>query len=145
MRAGPIKTDRRPRVAIALPAKDEADYLPACLAALDAAAARFDGQVSIMVIANNCVDATGDLLSTTRLRHAELHWAAVSLLPGNCHAGWARRLAFDAAAALLAVSDDILLSTDADTLVAPDWIAAAAAHLARGADAVAGRDRKSVV
>ena len=132
-------SDRRRRIAVALPAKNEATYLPACLAALDAAAARVSGHVSVMVVANNCSDATYDVLAQTRLRHADLHWAAVSLLPGNRHAGWARRLAFDAAAGLLVQADDILLSTDADTLVAPDWIANVAVHLENRADAVAGR------
>jgi len=139
MPAGFHPHHRHPRVAIALPAKDEADDLPACLAALDAAAGRFGGDVSIMVVANNCVDATQAVLASTHLRHARLHWSAVSLLPAHRHAGWARRLAFDAAAALLRDPGDLLLSTDADTVVAPDWITCAAAHLAGGADAVAGR------
>lgn len=134
-----LPSDPRPSIAVALPAKDEAAYLPACLAALDAAAARFSGRVSIMVVANNCRDGTHDVLGSTRLHYAKLHWSAVSLLAGNRHAGWARRLAFDAAAALLVQPGDLLLSTDADTVVAPDWIVNAATHLARGADAVAGR------
>jgi hypothetical protein len=139
MPLGSITNDRRPCVAVALPAKDEAAYLPDCLAALDEAAARFDGHVSVMVVANNCRDATLDVLGRSHLRHAELRWVAVSLLPGHRHAGWARRLAFDAAAALLDEPHHLLLSTDADTLVSPDWIVSAARHLARGADAVAGR------
>ncbi|WP_375272442.1 glycosyltransferase [Sphingomonas sp.] len=132
-------SDHRRRFAVALPAKDEADHLPACLAALDAAAARFDGQVSIMVVANNCRDSSHALLAETRLRYADLYWTAVSLLPEHAHAGWARRIAFDAAAGLLSAPGDILLSTDADTDVSPDWIRRAVAHLDRGADAVAGR------
>lgn len=132
-------SDHRRCVAVALPAKNEADHLHACIAALDAAAARFDGHVSIMVVANNCDDASHALLAAARLRHADLHWTAVSLLPEHAHAGWARRIAFDAAAALLSAPGDMLMSTDADTDVSPDWITRAAAHLDGGADAVAGR------
>jgi len=130
---------RRRRVAVALPARDEAEALPACLTALDAAAAVYGQPVAIVVLANQCTDNTVAVLRETRLHHAELHWRAASLLPGARHAGWARRLAFDAAAALLSDPGDVLASTDADTCVAPDWIVRTLAHIDAGADAVAGR------
>ena len=130
---------RRRRVAVALPARDEAEALPACLTALDAAAAVYGQPVAIVVLANQCTDNTVAVLRETRLHHAELHWRAASLLPGARHAGWARRLAFDAAAALLGDPGDVLASTDADTCVAPDWIVRTLAHIDAGADAVAGR------
>jgi hypothetical protein len=130
------------QVAIAVPVRDEEERLPACLAALDRAAGVWEagggGPVTIVALANQCRDGSVRLLRDTRLRHATLAWRAVSLLPGCRHAGWARRLAFDAAADLLAADDDLLLSTDADTLVAPDWLVRNAACLS-GADAVAGR------
>jgi len=126
-------------VAIALPARDEAEQLPACLHAIDRAAARHDGPVWVVVLANQCTDETVTLLRSSRPRHARLRWHAVSLLPGARHAGWARRLAFDAAAALLAHPHDVLASTDADTCVSPDWIVRTIAHLDAGCDAVAGR------
>jgi hypothetical protein len=109
-------------IAVALPARSEERQLPACLAALDEAAARYGGPVTIVVIANNCTDGTVALLEDTVLRHARLSWHAVSLLPEASHAGWARRLAFDAAAAVLDHPNDVLASTDADTCVAPDWL-----------------------
>lgn len=130
---------RPPRVAVAVPAKDEADALPGCLRALDAAAACYDGEVWVVVLANCCTDGTVESLRATTLEHAQLRWRAVDLPPERRHAGWARRLAFDAAAALLSDPRDLLLSTDADTEVAPDWIAGAARVIAEGADAVAGR------
>lgn len=128
-----------PDLAVAVPAKDELDALPGCLHALDAAAARYPGRVTVAVVANDCVDGTPDLLRATRLRHARLTWREVDLPPSRRHAGWARRLAFDDAAAVLARPGDLLLSTDADTEVAPDWIAGNARLIAGGADAVAGR------
>jgi cellulose synthase/poly-beta-1,6-N-acetylglucosamine synthase-like glycosyltransferase len=129
----------RPRIAIAIPVKDEEADLPACLAALDAAAAAYPGEVTIVAIANNCSDSSVSVLQTRQMRHARLRWAAVSLLPRYAHAGWARRLALDAAAALLHHPGDLLLSTDADTCVDPDWITRIVAHVRAGADAVAGR------
>lgn len=131
--------NRLPRVAVALPAKNEAADLPACLSALDHAAARFGGSVTIVVAANNCTDDTRGVLARAILRHAVLLPCAVSLLPPFRHAGWARRFAFDAAAAMLGDDGDVLLSTDADTCVSPDWIVRAVHHLDAGADAVAGR------
>lgn len=128
-----------PRVAVAIPAKDEADALPGCLRALDAAAELYAGEVSVVVLANDCTDGTVDVLRATTLEHARLRWKAVELPPERRHAGWARRLAFDAAAALLVGPSDLLLSTDADTEVAPDWISGNARVIADGADAVAGR------
>ena len=76
------------RVAVALPARDEVASLPACLAALDAAAAVHGGPVAILVFANQCSDGTVDLLRRTRLAHAELHWRAASLLPGAAKAAY---------------------------------------------------------
>ncbi|KQR87401.1 hypothetical protein ASG07_00220 [Sphingomonas sp. Leaf343] len=127
------------RIAVALPARDEEADLPACLAALDDAASRHGGPVTVVVVANNCRDRTAAILQTVRLRHAMLRWSAVSLLPDHRHAGWARRLAFDAAADHLCRPTDILVSTDADTEVAPDWLVRTVARIDAGADAVAGR------
>ena len=130
---------RRQGIAIAIPAKNEQDHILGCLDAIDRAAASVDGNVTILVLANDCADHTLAVLSRWQGRHAALAWSAVSLLPGAQHAGWARRLALDAAAAVLTDDRDLLLSTDADTNVAPDWISRTIAHIAAGNDAVAGR------
>ncbi len=126
-------------VAVAIPVKNEDAYLPACLDALDLAAARFGGDVSIVALANDCTDKTVEILRSWRPRHATLRWSAVSLLPGAQHAGWARRLALDAAADLLFSDGDLILSTDADTNVSAKWIERIVAHIDAGNDAVAGR------
>jgi len=126
-------------VAVAVPARNEEEHLPACLAALDRAAERYRGPVTLFVLANHCDDATIPILRRTRLHHARLRWAAVSLLPGARHAGWARRLALDGAAACLGHPTDVLATTDADTLVEPRWIERTAVHVDRGAEALAGR------
>lgn len=127
------------RVAVAIPLKNEAAHIPLMLEALDEAGGRYGGAVKVVVVANDCSDASIDLLQTYRPRHIELEWRAVSMLPGAQHAGWARRLALDAAAAQLSEHHDILLSTDADTLVSPQWIERIVAHIDQGYDAVAGQ------
>jgi hypothetical protein len=126
-------------VAVAIPVKNEDQYLGQCLDALDRAAGRFSGKVVIVAMANDCTDGTIEILKTWRPSHATLAWSAVSLLPGARHAGWARRLALDAGADLLTHHTDLLLSTDADTNVAADWIVRIVAHIDAGNDAVAGR------
>jgi glycosyltransferase involved in cell wall biosynthesis len=47
-----------PSIAIVIPAHNEADYLPACLDAIDAARERYDGSVQTVVVCNRCTDAT---------------------------------------------------------------------------------------
>jgi cellulose synthase/poly-beta-1,6-N-acetylglucosamine synthase-like glycosyltransferase len=126
-------------VAVAIPLKNEAEQIPFMLEALDEAARRYAGSVTVVVVANDCSDASIDLLAAFAPDHFELEWCAVSMLPGCRHAGWARRLALDAAAARLRAPGDLLLSTDADTLVSPDWIVRTAAHIDREYDAVAGQ------
>ncbi|RXD05781.1 glycosyltransferase [Sphingomonas sp. UV9] len=126
-------------VAVAIPVKNEDQYLGGCLDALDRAAGRFGGKVVIVAMANDCTDGTIAFLQNWRPTHASLAWSAVSLLPGARHAGWARRLALDAGADLLTQDTDLLLSTDADTNVAVDWIVRTVAHIDAGNDAVAGR------
>ena len=134
----PSTAARRPMVAIAVPLKNEALCVLPMLRALDDAAGRYDGPVIVLVMANDCTDASVDLITHYRSRFAEIDCRAVSMLPGARHAGWARRLAFDAAAGRLVNGDDLLLSTDADTIVSPDWIVRTVATIKQGYDAVAG-------
>ena len=136
------------RAAIAIPARDEASRLPACLAALAAqhkgAARCLDRGTTVLVLANNCGDGTAALArSLASSLPFRLVVREVALPPPRAHAGGARRAAMDAAAALLdeagAPPAVALLSTDADGRAAPGWLAANLAALAAGADAVAGR------
>ncbi len=129
------------RVAIALPALNEADRIVACVAALldQAAACAVPDLLSVHVLANNCRDGTADIVRTRFKGHRALDIREVDLLPAFAHAGGARRLAMDIAAQSLGDPDDLLLSTDADTVVAPDWLARMLPYFDQGYDAVAGR------
>jgi hypothetical protein len=131
------------RIAIAIPARNEARVIDACL---DHVARMQEDQrvlgLSVSVLANNCDDETG-----TRAREFANMWSGncevltVTLPPARAHAGWARRLALDAAARNLANPEDVLLCTDADSLVAKDWVSRNLDYLDQGYDAVAGRAR----
>jgi hypothetical protein len=91
-----------------------------------------------VILANNCRDGTADRLRQAFGHDPRLDLREVSLPKPYAHVGWARRLAMDAAADLLRRADDVLLTTDADTLVASDWIDANLRALNAGCDAVAG-------
>jgi cellulose synthase/poly-beta-1,6-N-acetylglucosamine synthase-like glycosyltransferase len=129
------------RVAVGLPALNEADSIIDCVAALldQTYACAPKPKLSVHVLANNCRDGTADILRARFGGHPALEIREVSLLPRFAHAGAARRMAMDMAADALRHPDDVLLSTDADTIVAHDWLARTLDYFDAGYDAVAGR------
>lgn len=136
VRAGVQRSMLSRKIAIAIPALNEAERIVACLTALlrqRDAAERMD----IVVLCNNCRDDTAGIVRS-RFGDAGVHVREVTLLRPHDHAGWARRLSIEAAAEYLDHPADILMCTDADTVVAGDWIQKNLAHLAGGFDAVAG-------
>lgn len=127
------------RVAIAIPARDEADLVAACLHAIDASAhdAMLDVPPTLLLLVNNSRDGTAALARQLGLSHVRLIVEEHVLAPGRANAGWARALAFRRA--LAHVPDaHVLMTTDADSRVARNWIAANLAEIDEGADAVAG-------
>ncbi len=129
---------RAPGVVVAVPVKNEEARIAACVCAFAAQVEVDWDEVALILLLNNCHDATADVVRGLcvdlpfylELRHVEL--------PGDyANAGWARRLGMEAAADL-AAPDGVILTTDADTLVEVDWIAANLREIAAGADAVAG-------
>jgi cellulose synthase/poly-beta-1,6-N-acetylglucosamine synthase-like glycosyltransferase len=131
------------KIAVAIPARNEAADLPACLDAVGRAA-RFAGYppLHIVVLANNCDDDTAALARGFGAGpNLSLHLVEARLTADRAHAGWARRLALDAADAHLERPGDLLLSTDADTIVQEDWLARTLPYIDAGYDAVAGLAR----
>ena len=129
---------RKPRVVVAIPVKDEAERLPSCLQSLAAQENVDLAKVAVIALLNNTTDGTADAvraLAPSLPFRLELH--AVTLDLAYANAGWARRLAMEAAARIVA-DDGVLLTTDADTLVHPDWIEANLREIEAGHDAVAG-------
>lgn len=134
-------------VIVAIPAKDEAERIVDCLAAL---AMQRDGTgrplpagtFSVLVYANDCADETAaEALRCDGLSPHRIEVVSGQAPPGEGNAGRARRRAMDLAAERLEGAGHaagLLLTTDADTCVALDWVAATLRALAAGVDAVAG-------
>jgi hypothetical protein len=127
-----------PRAVVAIPVKNECDRLRSCLMSLAAQEGVDLAEVAVLILLNNCDDGTADVvraLAPDLPYRLECH--QVELSPDRANAGWARRLAMDAAARI-ATPDGVLLTTDADTLLHCDWIEANLREIAAGHDAVAG-------
>lgn len=128
-----------PSVVVALPANNEDAVIGDALAGLAAAFRWTRHPSALMVFANTCDDATAEVVA----RAAPAFPGRVVVLEArladrHATAGWARRIAMDAAARLCRPGG-VILTTDADTRVGPGWIATLARAFARGHDVVCGR------
>jgi GT2 family glycosyltransferase len=125
------------RFVVALPVKDEAERLPACLHALT----HQDAPVSpaILVLVNNSTDESATMARRfAATSQCQVVVKEATLPEVYANAGGARRLAMNLAAKC-AGDEGIILTTDADSRVAPNWLRANLDAISAGADAVAGR------
>jgi glycosyltransferase involved in cell wall biosynthesis len=124
-------------IAIGIPVKDEAESIGNCLHAL--ANQINSPKREVVLLLNNCEDATAEVVrGMPPVSCMQLHVRHVVLPKEQANAGHARRLAMEFAAELVG-PHGILLTTDADSQVAPDWIEKNLSSLRQGADVVAGR------
>lgn len=132
--------DAAATVVVAIPINNESAHILGCLRALDAQGSLRGERLGVLLFLNNCTDNTGALVRDAR-PHLSCALRVVEETFDGASAGWARRRAMEAAAAWLEEGggDGVLLTTDADSRVAPDWVARNLSALAAGADAVAGR------
>ena len=134
---------------IAMPARDEADRIGKAVRAI-VAQRRLDGAsldpdaYELLVLANGCADHTAEVVERCAAEapgHAVYVVRADAAAPESRHVGAARRAVMDAAAARMSDCSTVhraILTTDADSVVAADWVAHNLAAL-RTADAVGGR------
>lgn len=146
-----VSTPMQPRcqMCAVVPVRDEAQFLGRTLAALadqkDSAGLSLDWRsYEVIVLANNCTDESAVIARHFAARHPGfcLHVVEVNLSPGEAHVGRARQLLMDEAYRRLMGANrtlGIIASTDGDSRVAPDWLAAIRFEIERGADAVGGR------
>ncbi|WP_287127420.1 glycosyltransferase [Candidatus Cyanaurora vandensis] len=137
------------RACIIVPARDEAQFIQATLGALAQQVNRLGRplaweQYEVILLANNCRDQTAHLarIFAQQLPGFSLHIIERVLPPAEAHVGRARQLLMDEAYRRLMTlgrPQGVICSTDADTLVAPDWLAMTLAEVEAGADGVGGR------
>ncbi len=126
-----------PAPVVAIPVRNEEALIPAAVQALgsQSGAAPYD----VVLLVNNTTDGTARVARAAaaglpiRLTVVEHQFAVAEQTAGH-----ARRLAMEVAAGLSGPGG-VLLCTDGDGRVAPDWLARNLAHIRGGADAVAGR------
>lgn len=124
-------------IVVAIPARNEAARIGDCLRA--AALQQGTERHAILVLLNNCTDGSADVIRDLKPNlPCPLHVVKHNFPPARANAGHARRLAMRLAADLVRPGG-VLLTTDADGRVAPDWIEANMAAIAAGADVVCGR------
>lgn len=129
------------RAVVAVPVRNEAERIGACLRALEGQTKVDPGGFGVLLFLNNCTDGTAREIEAVRASTTFPLRVAIRDFAG-AHAGWARRMAMDLAAEWLERANaghGAILTTDADSRVPADWIARNLAALDDGADAVAGR------
>jgi len=108
------------RFSVVVPCYNEESYLPAAIRSLQQQ--DFDGEYEIVVVDNNSTDATAEVARSLGVR------VVSEPVPGVCNA---RQAGTEAS------TGEIVVSADADTIYAPDWLAKIDRNFARGDDAVA--------
>lgn len=123
------------RVAICVPARDEVEELPRLFAAL--ARLTYAAPSTLCLLLDSCRD---DSLAVARAAAAHALFPVVieEAAQPAANAGHARHGAMLLGLRTLGERPGVLLTTDADSAPAPDWVTAMMAGLAR-ADVVAGR------
>lgn len=132
----PAKPAGLPAIA-AVPACNEAAWIERCLLALGRQ--QSSSLDRIVVLVNNSSDATASLARAVQpALTCPIDVIEHTFAPEQQSAGFARRFAMQRAADWIP-SHGVLLCTDADSQVAPDWLSNNLFHVRQGAGAVAGR------
>lgn len=137
------------RSCVVVPARDEEAMLPVLVAAL-ADQRDLRGNVldprsyEVLLLLNNCADRSAAVARTLQrqLPHLAVHVAKIAFAPEEAHVGRARQMLFDAALQrfkMLNRPAGLILTTDADSRPAADWIAQNEAEIAAGVEGVGGR------
>lgn len=121
-------------IGVVVPAHNEQELLPACIAALQAAAAVIDLPVGLLVVLDACTDDSAAAAHPVPTLAVQARSVGVAR-----RVGFTRLLAARPAGIL--DSQTWLATTDADTVVPADWLLRMASYAAAGWEAVAGTVR----
>lgn len=136
-------------ISITIPVRDEAENLPKTLRAA-AKQFDFDGKpfdskkFEIIVLANNCSDDSAQIVRDFAKQSVDsppIHVVEVDFPKDDANVGNARKTLMDLAFRRFAESGKrgVIASTDGDTRVSSDWLAANLYEIENGANAVGGR------
>lgn len=128
------------KVCVVVPAKDEEGLISRCLDSLASQTGVSAEEYEVLLVLDGCTDSTEERALLTSSAHPELR---VTLLEGPGRgAGHARRTGMETACERLlglGRTGGLIASTDADTVVAEDWLANQISAAERGARAIGGR------
>jgi glycosyltransferase involved in cell wall biosynthesis len=127
------------RAAIVVPARDEEERIGACLDSLARQKSLGPAEYEVIVVLDACEDGTAEEVAAAADRWPQLQLRSIAG-PGR-GAGSARAAGMDIACARLesiGAAHGLLASTDADTVVAPDWVRRQLEAIEAGAEAVGG-------
>ena len=128
------------RACVVVPARDEQDLIASSLLAMAAQTSIEPYEYEVLLVLDACTDATAERAREVADAHPLFR---LRLLDGpGLGSGHARRTGMDAACERLTRLDrleGLIASTDADTVVAPDWLSVQLAATERGARAIGGR------
>lgn len=130
------------QVSVVVPARDEEALIGSCLTALAEQEGISPEEYEVLLVLDQCTDATESRALEVATEHPGLR---LHLLEGPGRgAGHARRVGMEEAYARLLSSgqpEGLIASTDADTVVAPDWLSVQLESASRGARAIGGHIR----
>src|SRR5215218_10197742 len=128
------------RACVVVPARDEQDLITSSLTALAAQTGVKPCEYEVLLVLDACTDATAERAKKVAGAHP---WLRLRLLDGpGLGSGHARRAGMDAACERLTGlgrPEGLIASTDADTVVAHDWLSLQLDAAVRGARAIGGR------
>src|SRR5262249_25054792 len=124
---------------VVVPARDEEERIGACLAALAAQTGIDPAAYEVLLVLDACTDATEEVAARVAADHPSLR---VRALRGRGEGvGGARKRGMELPPrTLLAAGSErgLVATTDADTVVAPDWLRSQLDLVAAGEDAIGG-------
>jgi glucosyl-3-phosphoglycerate synthase len=127
------------RVSVVVPARNEEELIGSCLQALAEQGGISPEEYEVLLVLDRCTDATEDRALEIAAKHP---YTQLYLLEGPGRgAGHARRVGMEEACGrflYLNRPEGLIASTDADTMVAADWLSVQLEVAARGARAIGG-------